>query len=115
MKTFDTFLKGAEKAIEKSKRIMEDDIEDAFCEYAKSEGCYPFKLALIGLRGFPDRTILCPGGRILFIEFKRKGKGLSPAQSVYKKIIVELGFKYFLCDEIGQAERKLRKFLLSSK
>ena len=105
------FLKKAKLKLKKSTEISETEIEDAFCDYAKSVGCTPLKLILLNLRGFPDRTVLCPGGRILFIEFKKKGGELTPGQKPWKRTIEGLGFQYFICDEIGQAEKILQDFL----
>lgn len=107
------FLKKAGSKIKRTKSISEKDIEDAFCDYAKTMGCKALKLVLLGLRGFPDRTILCPGGRVLFIEFKAPGKKLSPTQKPWKRLLESFGFQYHICDQMGQAEDVLKKFLLS--
>ena len=45
---------------------------------------------------------------MLFIEFKKKGGKLTPTQKPWKRTIEELGFQYFICDEIGQAEKLLQ-------
>ena len=108
------FAKRATKARAKAKEIPEADIENPFVEYAKSLGCVAYKLRILGLRGFPDRTVLCNGGRVFFIEFKKKGKDLSPTQKPIRRILLGLGFKYFTCDTIGQAEKHLDEFMGST-
>lgn len=108
------FANRATKAIKKAEVVLEVDIENPFVKYAKSCGCWAVKLRIIGLKGFPDRTVLCKGGRVFFIEFKRKDKGLSPTQKPIRKTLIGLGFKYFVCDEIGQAEKHLDEFLMVS-
>ena len=105
------FLKKAKSKLKKSTEISEIEIEDVFCDYAKSVGCVALKLILLNLRGFPDRTILCTEARVFFIEFKKKGKKLTPTQKLWKRTLEKLGFQYFVCDEIGQAENILQDFL----
>lgn len=108
------FLNSAEKTIKDKSRIMEVDIETPFVDYCKKCGCLAIKLVILNKRGWPDRTTLCPGGRIFFIEFKRKNKSISSPQSKIRKTLERLGFKYYICDTIGQAEEILDEFLLMS-
>lgn len=105
------FIKNAKKNIAKKQEIPEIKIENKFVSYAKQKGCKALKLVFLVGRGFPDRTVLCPGGQIFFIEFKKKGKKLSPMQEEVKIRLVGFGFSYFVCDRIGQAEKILERFL----
>lgn len=101
------FVKRAKKNISKRGEVTEANIENPFVEYAKSKGCKAYKLVFLVGRGFPDRTVLCPGGKIFFIEFKRKGKKPSEHQNKVRQILEELGFEYYVCDKLGQAEKIL--------
>ena len=83
----------------------------AFCKHASGLGCKALKLILLNLRGFPDRTVLCPDGRVFFIEFKRAGGRQSPAQKAAERMLRGFGFEYYVCDKIGQAERILDAFI----
>lgn len=106
------FLSRATKRVAKSLEIREkEDIENPFVKYAKRKGCHAFKLIFLNKKGFPDRSILCPGGRIFFIEFKRPGKPQSKAQKDVQKLLEGLGFEYYVCDHPGQAENILDNFL----
>lgn len=106
------FLNNANKLTKKKAAVDEKvDIEKPFVKHAKSLGCTALKLILLNLRGWPDRTILCPEGRILFIEFKRPGKPQTPAQVKYMNLLKGLGFEYYVCDRPGQAEKILDDFL----
>lgn len=105
------FLSNANKLKAKKSEVKETDIESEYVKYAKSLGCTALKLIILHRKGFPDRTTLCPGGRILFIEFKRKGKKPSPAQKIVRRILISLEFEYHVCDKKGQAEAILNKFL----
>ena len=107
----DKFLNNATKRKAKDKEITEADIENKFCKFAKTKGCESLKLVFLNKKGFPDRTVLCPKGRILFIEFKRLGKKQSPAQKLVQRMLERLGFEYYVCDQIGQAENILENFL----
>ncbi len=105
------FLNRAKKRAVKKSEITEADIEGEFCKQAKKSGCSALKLIFLNKKGFPDRTVLCPGGKVFFIEFKKKGKKQSPIQKVVQKSLESFGFQYYVCDEIGQAEKHLNRFL----
>lgn len=105
------FLSLATKRLSKRKEIKEVDIESPFCKYAKRKQCHALKLVFLNKKGFPDRTVICPGARVFFIEFKRKGKKQSPAQKLVQKLLERLGFEYYVCDKKGQAENILDDFL----
>ena len=105
------FLSKAVKRKTKSEETLEFDIEDKFCKFAINKGCEALKLIYLNKKGFPDRTVICPGGRIFFIEFKRKGKKQSGTQTKAQKLLGLFGFEYYVCDEIGQAEAILEDFL----
>ena len=106
-----TFLEDADKHLKKKSEISESEIENKFVTYATSKGCRAMKLVMLNGRGFPDRTVFCPGGRKFFVEFKIKNKKLSKTQKTIHRILVGLGFTYYVCDEIGQAERYLDEVL----
>lgn len=107
----DKFLNNATKRKTKESEITETDIEQTFCDYATKSKCKALKLIYLNRKGFPDRTVICPGARVFFIEFKRKGKKQSPAQKIVQKMLESFGFEYYVCDQIGQAESHLDKFL----
>ena len=105
------FLKKATKAKKKDDEISEAYIEKHFVDYCSRQGCKAYKLIFLMRKGFPDRTVLLPGARVFFVEFKRKGKTLSKQQLIIKKILVSLGFTYIVADEIGIAEAVLDGWL----
>ncbi len=106
------FLSRANKTLAKKAEIDEkEDIENPFVRYAKDRKCKALKLIYLNKKGFPDRTILCPNGRIFFIEFKRKGKKPTPPQIIARKLLESFGFEYYVCDEPNQAESILDDFL----
>lgn len=60
--------------------ILEKQIEDRLVKWSKARGLQCLKLRIDGVNGFPDRTILGPNGLCIFVELKRPGGVLSPAQ-----------------------------------
>ncbi len=105
------FLNNATKRKAKEAEITETDIEEAYCKHARRRKCKALKLIFLNKKGFPDRTTLCPGSRLFFIEFKREGKKQSATQILVQKLLESFGFEYYVCDEIGQAENILDNFL----
>lgn len=53
------------------------------------------KLVCPGCTGVPDRMILLPGGRVVFVELKQPGKKERPRQRLVQSWLRELGFTVF--------------------
>lgn len=79
--------------------MRESYIEKKVCEYAEELGWTNYKFSSPGNRGVPDR-ILLRNGKVIFIEFKSKGKEASKLQSFIHKIIRGCGFKVYVVDDI---------------
>lgn len=110
----DEFLIRANKTKAKQGQISEaEGIEMPFCKFAERRGCKALKLIFLRKKGFPDRTVVCPGARVFFIEFKRPGKRSTGPQHIVRKLLESFGFEYYLCDQPGQAEKILEVFLAS--
>lgn len=105
--TITQFLKNAEKIERYESKVPEKTIEKKFCKAAEKLGFKPLKVALIGLRGWPDRTVIGSQGRIFFVEFKTETGKLSAAQLLYKSLIESLGFNYYVCNSIAQIDQIL--------
>lgn len=80
--------------------MLEKDIEKKLKkEVEKFDGmCLKFNIP--GRAGMPDRLILFPGGRVIFVETKAPGKGLRPLQVLRFKQLQDLGFKVFKIDSM---------------
>ena len=113
------FLSQANKIQTKKTKLKEIDIELAFVKYAKAQGCLALKLIFFNRKGFPDRTVLCKGGGIFFVEFKREGVKTSLSKKTVQKkvqnILEKFGFEYHICNSIGQAEKQLDRFLYGQR
>jgi hypothetical protein len=83
--------------------------EREFRRYAQSRGCIVRKFN--SQKNDPDRAVLCPGGRAMFIEFKRKGESLREGQLHRLNQFADLGFFVCAAWTYAQAVDLLDKFL----
>lgn len=75
---------------------LERDIERALVFRVKQRGGFCLKWVCPGWAGVPDRIVLLPGGRIVFVELKRpEGGRLSELQKWWAKKLIGLGFNYW--------------------
>ena len=77
--------------------VLEKDIEYAMVGMVKRYGGMCLKWVCPGWSGVPDRIILLPGGRIVFVETKRPNGGrIAPLQTWWARKLRGLGFRYVL-------------------
>ena len=73
---------------------LERDIERALVGMVKRQGGLCLKWVCPGWSGVPDRIILLPGGRIMFVELKRpKGGEVAKLQDWWSRKLRGLGFR----------------------
>lgn len=76
-----------------SANILEKDIEKKLRKMVESHGGKCLKWVCPGWSGVPDRIVLLPGGRVIFVETKRpKGGKLSKLQEKWAEWLKSLGF-----------------------
>ena len=80
--------------------MTERKIESALAKQAKDAGGLALKLISPGVAGLPDRLVLLPGGRILFVELKRHGEKPRPLQRKRHRQIAALGFIVLIIDSV---------------
>lgn len=89
--------------------VLEKEIEAKLRDMVKKHGGLCLKWVCPGWAGVPDRIVLLPGGRIIFVETKRpKGGRVGSRQMWWKLKLLELGFLHcFIWDEedLGVFER----------
>ncbi len=74
---------------------LEKDIEAKLRRAVEAFGGKCLKWLCPGWSGVPDRIVLLPGGRIIFVETKRpQGGKLSILQKWRAKELSQLGFQY---------------------
>ena len=54
--------------------VRESDIETKVKKWCKNHGILCIKIVPISMVGFPDRMILTPTGKVMFMELKAPGK-----------------------------------------
>ena len=75
---------------------LEKDIERALGRMVGKRGGLCLKWVCPGWAGVPDRIVLLPGARIVFVELKRPAGGvLSERQKWWAKKLVDLGFQHW--------------------
>ena len=78
--------------------MLEKEIEKYLREQVKLRGGVAFKFTSPGNVGVPDRMVLFPNGKIIFIELKATGKKTSKIQDIQIKRIRDLGFDVYVID-----------------
>lgn len=81
--------------------MLESSIERKACSEAKKLGVRNVKMNTLSDTGWPDRMFLIPGGRPLFIEFKRPGGELSPKQQYVHDLLKSLGYTVETHDNVA--------------
>lgn len=72
---------------------LEKDVEQRLRKKVKALGGQCMKLVSQGNNGVPDRLVLLPGGRCVFVELKRPKYGkLSPVQVAQQNRLASMGF-----------------------
>ena len=76
---------------------LERDIEAKLVKRVKAHGGLCLKWVSPSAAGVPDRIVLLPGGRVIFVETKRpKGGKLSPLQLHWDRVLQDLGFRVWV-------------------
>lgn len=71
--------------------MIEKDIEKLFTAEIKKTGGKAYKFTSPGNDGVPDRIVMLPDGRIVFVELKTDTGKLSRLQELQCRQIAELG------------------------
>lgn len=77
---------------------LEKDIEQKLRKMVEKHGGLCLKWVCPGWTGVPDRIVLLPGGRIIFVETKRpKGGKVSKMQQWWGVKLSSMGFVAMTC------------------
>ncbi|MGK4422876.1 VRR-NUC domain-containing protein [Yersinia enterocolitica] len=78
--------------------IREDSIEDHLVKEVKKAGGIAYKFISPGRRSVPDRLVLLPGGKVIFVECKAPGEKSTAAQLREHDKLRALGFTVRVLD-----------------
>lgn len=90
---------------------LEVDEERKFVNKCAEFGCKAIKFVDGSSRNAPDRMVYCPGGRVIFFEFKAKGKRPRRGQIKYQAGLKSMGFTCYVVYTAEQAINYLKDFL----
>lgn len=76
-------------------------LERELVKKIEARGGLALKYANANQTGYPDRLVLLPGGRLVFVELKTKGRKPTKLQSLRHEQLRGLGFPVFVIDCIA--------------
>jgi len=85
--------------------MRESTLERRLVREVKRIGGRAPKWVSPGNRGVPDRIILLPGGRTVFVEMKAPGKPLDPLQEKWVRTLRKLGHEVYKIDSDEDIDR----------
>lgn len=88
---------------------MEKKVEKYLVVRVESLGGLCVKFPPLFFAGFPDRIVLLPAGRIVFVELKDEGKKPTPLQVRVHKRLKVLGFRV----EVLDSKESIDEFILT--
>ncbi|MED3648525.1 VRR-NUC domain-containing protein [Halalkalibacterium halodurans] len=65
-----------------------------------------------GVTGVPDRLVLTPKGKAVFVEMKAPGGRLRPLQAKRKQQLEALGFEIYVIDSVEKIQSFLKEVFL---
>lgn len=89
--------------------MREKAIERKLVKAVQAAGGIAPKLVSPGFDGIPDRLVLLPYGKMVFVEVKAPGKSPRPLQLARHRLLRRLGFRVYVLDGEDQIDRILRE------
>lgn len=82
--------------------ILEKQLESKFVSFVRMNGGIALKMDAMTCAGIPDRIVLLPDGKVVFVEFKQEGQKPRPLQRLRHDKLRSLGFNVFVIDRESQ-------------
>ena len=84
--------------------MRENVIETEFVKAVRNAGGIAYKLTSQTANGLPDRLVLFPASKTIFVELKAPGKMLRPLQRKRRYQLMKLGFPALCIDRLEQIQ-----------
>lgn len=84
--------------------LRENVIENEFVKAVKKAGGMAYKLTSQTANGLPDRLVLFPNAKTVFVELKAPKKMLRPLQRKRRYQLMKLGFPVLCINELQQIQ-----------
>lgn len=84
--------------------MRENVIENEFVKAVKKAGGMAYKLTSQTANGLPDRLVLFPNAKTVFVELKAPKKMLRPLQRKRRYQLIRLGFPVLCINELQQIQ-----------
>ena len=82
--------------------MLEKDIERRMCNAFRAKGAMPLKMEAI-VAGLPDRLVVLPGGRVVWVELKTETGRLRPVQEIMIRRLRSMGHTVFVPHGLEEA------------
>lgn len=90
--------------------IRERDIEKYLRERVRAAGGRAYKFVSPGNAGVPDRLVLFPGARAVFVELKAPGRKPTTLQVAQQRRIAALGFEVLVIDSKQGVDKLVQEY-----
>lgn len=84
--------------------MLEEDVENRLAKGVTALGGIAFKFKPFGIIGVPDRIVLLPGGRLIFVELKKHDGKVKPWQDRMHTKLRKLGFRVEVLWSVSDVE-----------
>lgn len=84
--------------------MREKEIEKTMVDETRKKGGMALKLTSPSSSGLPDRMLLFPKGKVIFVELKAPGKKTRKLQDVVIEALRKLGFRVEVVDSKKRAK-----------
>lgn len=92
--------------------MNESALESRLVREVKRIGGIAPKWVSPGNRGVPDRLVILPNGKTVYVEMKAPGKPLKPLQEKWAKTLSKLGHTVYTIDSNERIDRFIAKVML---
>lgn len=89
--------------------MRESALERRLVSEVKNIGGKAPKWVSPGNRGVPDRLVLLPGGRTVYVEMKAPGQPLDPLQEKWARTLLKMGHRHYKIDSNEGIDRFIQE------